>query len=115
MSFKGSFQKYTQSLLNLIDYQQYLITVPYVTPRKSVTMVVCGITVGQQYTQLKIINLLTKSKKKMNIEEKQEVSGTKNHLLFLMSQFESKEQLQKHLEDSLVMEVTKRGYLRERR
>lgn len=51
----------------------------------------------------------------MNIEEKQEVSGTKNHLLFLMSQFESKEQLQKHLEDSLVMEVTKRGYLRERR
>ena len=41
----------------------------------------------------------------MNIEEKQEVSGTKNHLLFLMSQFESKEHFQKHLKDSLVMEV----------
>ena len=50
----------------------------------------------------------------MNIEEKQEVSGTKNHLLFLMFQFESKGHLQKHLKDSIVMEVTKRGNLRER-
>lgn len=51
---------------------------------------------------------LTMNKGKMNIEEKQEVVGTKKYLLFLMSQFESKERV---LRASLIIQVLK---LRER-
>lgn len=55
---------------------------PHLSPMKSVKY---GFMVGHQYVQLKIRNLLTENKRKMNITEKQEVSDTKKYLLFHMS------------------------------
>lgn len=59
-----------------------LTTMPQGTARRYVTY---SLTAGQRQIQLKLRNLLTKSKGE-NIEEKQEVSGTKNYLLFLIAQ-----------------------------